>query len=170
MQVSKAMRNLVVATGVLIACTVAGVSSLARTGHALHPRTGLPIVTPGADGEGTRLFNGWRITPVGNKQIQTGDMLLGGAVSPDGKLLAISNSGFNAHAVHVIDLATEQEVANLPVPRSWNGLAWAPDSRRIYVGGGISNPLADVYAFDRFDNGHWGLRGMFHLFGSDREK
>ncbi len=71
--------------------------------------------------------------------------------SPDGKLLAITNAGFNAHALHVVDLATETEVAAFPVPRSWNGLAWSPDSRRIYIGGGISNSLADVYVFDRFD-------------------
>src|SRR5262249_8661751 len=141
-----------------------------RTGHTLHPRTGLPIVTPGADGEGTRLHNGWRITPAGRKSLHTGDMLLGGEISPDGKLLAISNSGFGAHALHIVDLATEQEVATFPIPRSWNGLAWSPDSRHIYVAGGISNPLADVYAFDRFDNGSWGLRTMFTLAGSEREK
>jgi DNA-binding beta-propeller fold protein YncE len=166
----KATLNLVIATSAITLCTVAGVSSLARTGHTLHPRTGAPIVTPGADGEGTRLHNGWRITPAGNKRIDTGDMLLGGAVSPDGKLLAIANTGFGAHALHVIELATEKEIANIPVPRAWNGLAWSPDSRRIYVGGGISNPLADVYLFDRFDNGEFGLRTMLTLFESDRQK
>jgi YVTN family beta-propeller protein len=94
----------------------------------------------------------------------------GGAVSPDGKLLAITNSGFGAHALHVVDLATEQEVATLPIPRSWNGLAWAPDSRRIDVAGGISNPQGDVYVFDRYDGGRWGLHSMFTLFGTDRDK
>jgi len=136
----------------------------------VHPKSGASIVTPGADGEGTRLHNGWRITPAGKKTIGTGDMLLGGAISPDGKLLAISNSGFGAHALHVIDLATETEIANLPVPRSWNGLAWTPDSRRIYVSAGISNPLGDVYVFDRFDNGQWGLHGVLTLFEADRNK
>jgi YVTN family beta-propeller protein len=168
MPFSKATLNLVVATGVLSAMTVAAVSTVARTGHTVHPKSGASIVTPGADGEGTRLHNGWRITPAGRKTIGTGDMLLGGAVSPDGKLLAISNSGFGAHALHVIDLTTETEIANLPVPRSWNGLAWTPDSRRIYVSAGISNPLGDVYVFDRFDNGTWGLHGLLTLFEADR--
>lgn len=170
MYVSRSSLVQFVAIGVLTVCTVAGVSSLAQTGHTLHPRSGAPIVVPGADGNGVRLHNGWRITPAGRKSLSTGDMLLGGAVSPDGKLLAITNSGFGAHALHVIDLATEQEVATLPIPRSWNGLAWAPDSRRIYVAGGISNPQGDVYVFDRYDGGRWGLHSMFTLFGADRDK
>jgi YVTN family beta-propeller protein len=170
MHVSKATLTLVIATGALVACTVAGVSTLARTGHTLHPRTGLPIVTPGADGEGTRLHSGWRITPAGRTQLRTGDMLLGGAISPDGKLLAISNSGFGAHALHIVDLATEKEVGTFPVPRSWNGLAWSPDSRHVYVAGGISNTLADVYVFDHFDDGTWGLRNTIMLAGSARDK
>jgi hypothetical protein len=123
-KVSKGTFTLMLATGALVVCTAAGVTTLARTGHTIHPRSGLPIVTPGADGEGTRLHNGWRITPAGRKSIKTGDMLLGGGISPDGKLLAITNAGFNAHALHIVDLATEQEVATFPVPRSWNGLAW----------------------------------------------
>src|SRR6185295_17154698 len=76
-----------------------------------------------------------------------------------GKLLAITNAGFNAHALHIVDLATEQEVATFPVPRSWNGLAWSPDSRRAYI-----------YVFDRFDNNTWGLHGTVTLAGSERDK
>ena len=58
----------------------------------LHPVTGKPIVLPGAEGEGRLLHNGWRITPAG-RHIPTNDMLLGGAISPDGKTLAIANCG-----------------------------------------------------------------------------
>ncbi len=169
--VSKSAITLIIATGVLTAGTVAGVSTLARTGHTLHPRTGASIITPGPDNDGsTRLHNGWRITPAGRKTVTTGDMLLGGAVSPDGKLLAIANVGFNPHALHIVDLATEQEVATIAVPKSWNGLVWSSDSRNIAVGGGINNPLADVYLFSRFDNGKWGLRGGAQLFGANRAK
>ena len=32
-------------------------------------------------------------------------MLLGGAISPDSKTLAIANCGYNAHMLHLIDLA-----------------------------------------------------------------
>ena len=42
-------------------------------------------------------------------------MLLGGAISPDGKTLAIASCGFNENALHLISLEQEEEIAALSV-------------------------------------------------------
>jgi YVTN family beta-propeller protein len=166
--VSRSTFILCVATALVAGGTVAGVLSVGRTGHTVHPRTGADIIVPGPDKDGRLLHNGWRLTPAGRATVQTGDMLLGGGVSPDGKLLAIANAGFNAHAIHIVDLATEKEVVSVPVSKTWNGLAWASDSRRIYFSGGISNTQGDVHLLTRFDNGEWGQQALFSLYGVDR--
>src|SRR5687768_17877757 len=134
----------------LVAFSAAGVGKYVRSARAIHPKSGEAIMLPGQDGKTTLLFNGWRISPAG-RHIQTGDMPLGGAISPDGTTLAITNSGYNAHALHLIDLATEKEIA-IPLVRTWNGIAWSPSGDRIYVAGGISNPLFDVFVIERRDS------------------
>src|SRR5688572_18690399 len=91
----------IAAVGCLVALSAAGVGKYARSARAIHPRSGEAIMLPGQDGKSTLLFNGWRISPAG-RHIQTGDMPLGGAINPDGSTLAITNSGYNAHALHLI--------------------------------------------------------------------
>ncbi len=132
--------------------------------HGTHPHTGQPLVTPGKDGDGTLLFNGWRISPAG-RPIATGDFLLGGAISPDGKMLAICNAGYGKHALHIVDIAGEKEIALLPIPHTLNGLAWSGDSRKIYVGGGVSAAGNDIYTFEQ-TGGKWAEGKIFALTGS----
>src|SRR2546423_14683524 len=124
-----------VAAVLLVGAGAAGVGKYVRSSRILHPKSGEPITLPGQDGKTTLLFNGWRISPAG-RHIETGDMLLGGAISPDGKTLAITNSGYNANELHLIDLATEKETFKLPLVRTWNGIAWSPSGDRGYVAGG----------------------------------
>src|SRR5258706_15225574 len=93
---------------VVLAVGATAIAPYVRSASVVHPKTSLPILTPGADGDSTLLFNGWRISPAG-RHIGTGDMLLGGAISPDGTTLAIANAGYAANALHLIDIATERE-------------------------------------------------------------
>lgn len=153
-----------------------GATATYRLRRALHthPVTGKPITLPGADGDGRLLHNGWRVTPVG-RHIPTNDMLLGGAISPDGKTLAISNCGYNPHRVHLIDLATEKEIAQLATPVAWNGIAWSPDGNALYVGSGnpvksrLLNQVDDVYLFRKKEDGAWERGDGFNLKGVDRK-
>ncbi len=137
-----------------------------RPSHLIHPKTSLPIVVPGKDGDATLLFNGWKISPAG-RPLTTNDFLLGGAFSPDGKTLAIANCGYNPHAIHLIDVATEKEVANLGVLRTWNGIAWSPDGKRLYASGGIPLFGNDVLVYEKADDGTWKKGKSFALTGSD---
>ena len=133
--------------------------------HTVHPHTGQPLTVPGKDQNSTLLFNGWKISPAG-RHIATGDFLLGGAISPDGKTLAICNAGYDKHALHLIDIASEKEIALLPVSHTWNGIAWAPDGKKLYVGGGVSIAGNDIYTFE-YSDGKWIEGKTLKLTGND---
>ncbi len=160
-------RTILVGAGLLIAgLSATAVAPFLRSSHALHPKSGLPIVIPGKDGDATLLFNGWKISPAG-RPLMTNDFLLGGAFSPDGKTLAIANCGYNPHAIHLIDVATEKEIANLGLLRTWNGLAWAKDGKTLYVSGGIPLAHNDVLVFEKGADGAWSKTKTLALTGND---
>jgi len=169
MRVRRLIILLAGAGAVLLGLYAAALPPFARRARTVHPKTGAPLVLPGPDGDATLLFNGWRISPAG-RHIPTGDMLLGGALSPDGTTLAIANCGWGQHALYLIDIAAENQIARLPVPRAWNGIAWSPDGKRLYLAGGISNPLNDIYLFEKNNDGEWKLGKGFKLTGNDPEK
>ncbi len=147
--------------------SVAGILFIGYFAHAsnailhrsriMHPISGISISTPGTDQNATMLFNGWKISPVGH-QLPTGDMLLGGQISPDGKLYAVVNSGWSSNALHIFDIEKEAEIATVSLGRSWSGIAWAKDGKSIYVSGGISNTTNDIYRIDQNEGGSW-VRG-----------
>ncbi|MBM3493800.1 MAG: hypothetical protein FJX72_05685, partial [Armatimonadetes bacterium] len=98
------------------------------------------VVKPGADGDGARLHNGWRVTPAGT-HAKTADMLVGCTTSPDGKTVAMVSAGAGAHEVYLLDSATGALKQTAPVERAWNGAAWSPDSSVLYVSGGVSGKV-----------------------------
>jgi DNA-binding beta-propeller fold protein YncE len=99
------------------------------------------------------------------------------AVAPDGKMLAILTSGWNFRFVHpdgrnpmkgdyafpgseyvyLFDIsgARPKQVQVLQVPRTWQGLAWAPTSDRLFVAGGTDDRVLE---FVRTDAGLVGSR------------
>lgn len=89
------------------------------------------------------LHSGWKISPAG-KHETTGDMLLGCALSPDGRMLAVTNVGYAEHMLHIVDTSNGRIGQSLPLGRAWNGVAWSPDGTSIYVSGGAS-PQIHVY-------------------------
>jgi DNA-binding beta-propeller fold protein YncE len=134
-----------------------------------HPVTGRDLTVPGQNGPNALLVSGWKTTPAG-RQLSSGDMILSGQVSPDGSVFAFTNTGYTGHGLHIVDLATEKEIATFPVERSWSGLAFSPDGRRIFISGGAANPLSDIRYFDRWDNGGWKeARTGFTLLGAVKD-
>src|ERR1700754_1928952 len=79
-----------------------------------HPVSGQEIVVPAQNGAGALLANGWKTTPAG-RHLPSGDMILSGQISPDGRLFAFTNTGYTGHALHLVDLATEKEIATFPM-------------------------------------------------------
>jgi YVTN family beta-propeller protein len=131
-----------------------------------HPVSGIDITVPGHNGVNALLVSGWRTTPAG-RQLPSGDMILSGQVSPDGTLFAFTNTGYTRHGLHIVDLATEKEIATFPLEQAWSGLAFSPDSKRIYVSSGVGYAVSDVQYFDRWDNGGWqDARAGYTLVGA----
>src|SRR5579862_9187842 len=92
------------------------------------------------------LFNGWGISPVGD-QVRIGDMPLKLIASSDGRQLIASTLGFSGVHVTTVDTATRTVIQSLDTDRVWNGLAFSPDGKTLYVGGGNGGKLT-AYAYD----------------------
>ena len=115
-------------------------------------------------------MSGWKTTPAG-RQLVSGDMILSGQVSPDGKLFAFTNTGYTHHALHIIDLATEKEIATFQMEQAWSGLAFSPKGDRIYVSNGAGYKASDIQIFDRWDNGGWKeARVGYTLYGALKDQ
>ena len=145
------MKRIVIA-GVIVFLVGAGAFTAVQRSRMKHPHSGVEITIPGRDGAGVLLPDGWRVTPAG-RQLATGDMILSAAISPDGKTLAFTNSGYTRHQLHVVDLATEKEIATFPLERAWEGLAWSPNGKKLLISAGQGNPSADIHTFNRWDDG-----------------
>src|SRR4051794_17972726 len=61
---------------------------------------------PGPSAAGYVLPNGWRLTPAGQQIILT-DLPLNIRTTPDGKFALVATSGYNAHELTAIELATQ---------------------------------------------------------------
>src|SRR5215470_5945655 len=135
-----------------------------------HPVSGKEIAVPGKNGPNTLLVSGWKTTPAG-RQLASGDMILSGQLSPDGKLFAFTNTGYTRHNLHIVDLVTEKVMAEFPMEQAWSGLAFAPDGKRIYVSSGAGYLDNDIRYFDRWDNAGWkAARSGFNLLGAKKDK
>src|SRR5258707_10681222 len=161
------MKRIAIAVAILVG--VGGAFTVVQRSRMKHPHTGAEITIPGRDGAGVLLPDGWRVTPAG-RQLETGDMILSAQISPDGKTLAFTNTGYTRHQLHLVDLGTEKEVATFPLERSWSGLAWTPNGNRILVSGGQENAAADIYTFQRWDDGSFAQSQSLQLQGAEKAK
>ncbi len=109
---------------------------------------------------GTKLFNGWTITPAGSMIPldhleavvhdpepgnpaggMASDLPLKMIVSPDGKVLLAACAGYNNTGLAVIELASKKVVQFFPLPHVWNGLAFSSDAKRVFLAGGSSGMI-----------------------------
>lgn len=90
---------------------------------------------------GFLLNSGWTIRPAG-EQVPVDTLPMSTALSPNGKFLLVLNGGYNPPSISVIEVASRKEVGRTPLPDCWLGLTFAPDSNKVYVGGGSK---ASVY-------------------------
>jgi len=81
------------------------------------------------------LATGWRIQPAG-AQIPLDTLPMSSAVSPDGAFLLVLNGGYKPPSVSVLTIKGTKEIARVPVADGWLGLAFSPDGKLVYVGGG----------------------------------
>ena len=84
---------------------------------------------------GFLLNSGWTIRPAG-EQVRVDTLPMSTAVSHNGKFLLVLNAGYNPPSISVIDIASRKELRRTPLPDCWLGLTLAPQSDKVYVGGG----------------------------------
>jgi YVTN family beta-propeller protein len=90
--------------------------------------------------QGYLLPNGWHVTPVG-RQVALTDLPLGIMTSADGTHAIVATSGYNAHELSVIELATGKKIAAETVAQSWFGLAADFKEGRLWWSGGGDGSL-----------------------------
>jgi YVTN family beta-propeller protein len=84
------------------------------------------------------LPNGWKLSPAG-RSLPLGDLPLNMQLSSSGKLLAVTNNGQSTQSVQLIDPKNEKLLDEVVVKKSWYGLAFSHDERKLYASGGNDN-------------------------------
>ncbi len=84
------------------------------------------------------LANGWKLSPVG-KMLPLGDLPLNIAVSPSGKLLAVTNNGQSTQSIQLIDAKEFKTLDSVVIGKSWLGLTFSKDGKTLYASGGNDN-------------------------------
>ena len=117
------------------ACVIGIVGSLAQRGA-------LPPAWPGRQPNGATLLpNGWRIAPAG-KNVLIGDLPLNMVMSPDGRVIVVTNNGWAKPTLNVFDTKTEAVVGRtMSLDNAWLGLAWSADGARLYAAGAAENSI-----------------------------
>jgi len=94
------------------------------------------------------LPNGWSLSPAG-RSLPLGDLPLNIAVSADKKLMAVTNNGQSVQSIQLIDPKTERVLDNVVVPKSWYGLKFTADGKKLYVSGGNDNWILEFAVVNR---------------------
>src|SRR5262245_6872861 len=119
-----------------LALSLAALALPIRAANAPPPRD-----VPGpAEGDRVRLPNGWFLSPAG-RQVGVGDFPLGLAVSPDGRLAAVTHSGSHAKGLDLVDLDAGSIVQNVPLDETWLGVTFMDGGRTLAVSAGHTNRI-----------------------------
>ncbi len=104
-----------------------------------------PNLTPDAN----LLFNGLGLAPAG-EHVPISDLPLKMMIAPDRRRVVAVSAGFNNVGVNLVNLAVPHTVQFIPLPETFNGLAFSPEGRRFYVSGGTKGA---IYSFKYDKNG-----------------
>jgi len=95
------------------------------------------------------LPNGWKLSPAGASSLPLGDLPLNLQLSASGRLLAVTNNGQSTQSIQLIDPKNEKLLDEKVVAKSWYGLAFSHNEKKLYASGGNDNWL---YVFNIADN------------------
>jgi len=84
------------------------------------------------------LPNGWKLSPAGSS-LPLGDLPLNIQLSASGKLLAVTNNGESTQSIQLIDPVNEKLLDEKVVGKSWYGLTFSHDEKKLYASGGNDN-------------------------------
>lgn len=86
------------------------------------------------------LPNGWALTPIG-RSFPLGDLPLNMIVSKSKQLMAVTNNGQSTQSIQLINPITEKVLDSKIIERSWYGLAFSADEKKLYASGGHNNRI-----------------------------
>jgi YVTN family beta-propeller protein len=92
------------------------------------------------------LPNGWALTPIG-KSFPLGDLPLNMVLSKSKQLMAITNNGQGTQSIQLINPITEKVLDTKIIERSWYGLVFSADEKKLYVSGGHNNRI-EIFSID----------------------
>ncbi len=116
-------------------------------GIALLLTTGVAFgQTPGKIAQTGQVLlpNGWKLSPAGTS-LPLGDLPLNIQLSASGKLLAVTNNGQSTQSIQLIDPKNEKLLDEKVVAKSWYGLTFSKDEKKLYASGGNDNL---IYVFN----------------------
>ena len=93
-------------------------------------------LTPNSD----LLFNGLGLAPAG-QHVPISDLPLKMLIAPDRKTVIAVCAGFNNVGINLVSLDAKHETQFIPLPETFNGLAFSPDGKRFYISGGSRGVL-----------------------------
>ena len=101
---------------------------------------------PGMTRDGAVLLpNGWSVKPAG-RQARLGDFPVLAALHPTEPVMAVLHAGYGEHEVVTVNPDTGKVIGRVALAETFSGLAWSPDGKALYVGGGWDDV---IYAFDQ---------------------
>ena len=86
------------------------------------------------------LPNGWALTPIG-RSFPLGDLPLNMVLSKSNQLMAVTNNGQGTQSIQLINPITEKVLDTKIIERSWYGLAFSADEKKLYASGGHNNRI-----------------------------
>jgi YVTN family beta-propeller protein len=86
------------------------------------------------------LPNGWALTPIG-RSFPLGDLPLNMVLSKSNQLMAVTNNGQGTQSIQLINPITEKVLDSKIIERSWYGLAFSADEKKLYASGGHNNRI-----------------------------
>lgn len=89
------------------------------------------------------LPSGWILQPEPELSVRTGTMPQGAAMSPDGRELAVVESGFNPAALEIYDPKTLARIASIPLTGAFGRPVWL-DARHVLVAGANAQAILNV--------------------------
>ena len=95
------------------------------------------------ENQSVMLPNGWSLSPAG-RSFELGDLPMNIAVSPNRKMMAVTNNGQGVHSLQLIDAQKGQLLQHLEIPTGYLGLAFTADNKTLYVSGGNKNDILSV--------------------------
>ncbi len=84
------------------------------------------------------LPNGWSLSPAG-KSLPLGDLPLNIAVSKSKKYIAVTNNGQSTQSIQLFETKTDKQLDSVVISKSWYGLKFSADEKRLYASGGNDN-------------------------------